>query len=232
MSPIIFWMFGLSASTAMLVGTVALDVRLLQFSLSFVIIGFIALAGLRDQRVLQSVGAYPSHVTATMVRHMGLMYGWAAVMIVLLYTTLLEWTLWFGAFFVMCVGATLCLFLANIIMRDLTEETTDRRMSALVKSIAKAQFGVTCLSIGGLLALGASATSSGAGGAWAGVNVMLAAAIGLGALSAYVIFFPRGFEFEDDQQVPDEEPRAATKKAEDMKGRAKPQRPFGRARPA
>jgi hypothetical protein len=228
MSPVLFWMLGISASSAMMVTTVALDLRMLHFALSFVIVGFIALAGIRDQRTLQEIGAFPSHVSATMVRHMGIIYGWAAVMIALLYTTLIQWAHWFAAFFVMCAGATLCLFLANIIMRDLTEETVDRRLAGLVKLIAKVQLGVICLVIGGLLALGAT-TAGTNGGAAAGICIMLAAAIGIAALSGYMIFFPQGFDFTQDDgvDVPDVKPAKIKKDAV-----RKPARTFGRAKAA
>jgi hypothetical protein len=128
---------------------------------------------------------------------MGIIYGWAAVMIALFYMLLLEWTPWFAAFFVMCAGATLCMFMANIIMRDLTETADDKRMSDVVRSLAKMQFAVCCLCVGGLIALG-SIVGQGGEGAWAGINILLATTLGVAGLSAYMIFFPTGFDFGDD----------------------------------
>jgi hypothetical protein len=230
MSPVLFWMLGISASSALMITTVALDLRMLQFTLSFVIVGFIALAGIRDQRTLQEIGAFPSHVSATMVRHMGIVYGWAAVMIALIYTTLIEWQHWYAAFFIMCAGATLCLFLANIIMRDLTEQTVDRRLASLVLTIAKMQLGGICLVIGGLMALGASTAGAASGGA-AGIGIMLAAAIGIAALSAYMIYFPQGFDFTLDDDAGDQplKPAEVAKNKANAAGR-KPARAFGRSK--
>jgi hypothetical protein len=233
MSPILFWMLGISLSSTMMITVVALDLRLMQFALSFVIVGFIALAGVRDQRTLQEMGAFPSHVSATMIRHIGIIYGWAAAIIALIYMTLLDWQHWFAAFFVMCAGATLCLFLANIIMRDLTENTVDRRLANLVATIAKVQLAVICLVVGGLLALGASLVGGESSAAAAAVSVLLAAAIGIAALSAYMIFFPNGFDFTNDDAdqiavVTPEKP----KKTPQAAAAGRPVRAFGRAKPA
>jgi hypothetical protein len=199
MSPIIFWMLGISFSAAATVTAAAFELRGLQFLLSFIMVGFIGLAGFRDQRALQMLGAFPSHQSATMVRHMGLMYGFAAAMIALVYGLLLEWPTWIWAFFVLSLGATLCLFLANILMRDLADAAVDSRIVVLVSTIAKAQFAATCVCFGGLIALGEwSPSTLGGDQSWVAVNVLLATALGLAALSAYVIVFPIGIEPEAD----------------------------------
>jgi hypothetical protein len=224
MSPIVFWMLGISFSSAMMIMIVAFDLRFLQFALSFVIVGFIALAGVRDHRALTILNAFPSHATATLIRHMGVIYGWAAVCIVLLYSLLMEWSHWVPAFLVMCSGATLCVFLANIMMRDLAEEAEDSNVIALVRSISKAQCAATCVAFGGLITLGKMSTSLGSNENWAAVNIMLCAALGIAALSGYVIVL-RYLEAAEPQTDTPPVAKAAPTKAQ---GKA-PVRTFGRA---
>jgi hypothetical protein len=209
MSPIVLWMLAISFSSAMMILAVAFDVRLLQFGLGLVIAGFIVLAGVRDHGTLSKLNAFPSHVTATLVRHIGLIYGWAAVSIVLLYGLLLDWPQWYSAFFITTLGATLCLFLANIMMRDLTEMTVDGNIMTLVRSIAKMQFVTTCIALGGLIALGKFSPSTfGNSESWAAINIMICAAFGIAALSGYIVALP--YLIEPEGETSDADAAAAT----------------------
>lgn len=227
MSSIVFWMLGVSGAAAAMVLTAALDLYGLQVVLSIVIAGFIVLSAIRDHRTLQALNGFAAHAYATLVRHMGLLYAWAAISIVLVYAFLLQWDYWFAAFLLMILGATLCLFLANILMRDLTGDGVDGHVVDLVRSIAKAQFAATCVAFGGLIAFGTLSPSTFGGEAkWVAVNVMLCAAFALAALSGYIVALPP-VERETLAGAPAAAPVAKTTKSE------RKVKTFGRAtRPA
>jgi hypothetical protein len=228
MSSIMFWMLGISFAAAAMVLTAAMELYGLQTLLSMVIAGFIVLAAIRDHRSLIALNGFAAHAYATLVRHMGMLYAWAAVSIALVYALLIQWDFWFIAFLLMGLGATLCLFLANILMRDLTGDGVDRNVTDLVRSIAKAQFAATCVAFGGLLTFGTLSPSAFGGEAkWVAVNIMLCAAFALAALSGYIVALPA---VEADEV--DEVDAPAVRAAKPAPGAKKP-KTFGRAvRPA
>ena len=115
------------------------------------------------------------------------------------------------------------------------EETVDSNVIMLVRSIAKAQCAATCVAFGGLIALGKFSPSTlGSADSWAAVNIMLCAALGLAALSAYIIVLPMIAEPEADAPDTTTAPVVSVKpKPQGQKAGHKPVRTFGRAtRPA
>jgi hypothetical protein len=211
MSQVMFWMLGVAFAAAAMVMTSAMDAHIAQFALAMVISAFIAISGLRDHHALWSEGANAPRLAAALARHMGLLWAWAAVSVVLIYSLIItSWSGWFACFLILVMGAALCLFLANILVRDADQADPDPRIINLVNWIARVQFAATCLAVGGLLAFGKfSANAFGGEAKWAAVNIMLCAAMALAGLSGYAVA-QQGAEIAADTHV--EPLRVATKR--------------------
>ncbi len=189
MTQMVIWMLGIAFSAGAMVVTTSTEAYVGQFALATVIVAFITISGIRDHNAAAAEGQHPSLQSATIARHMGLLWAWAAVSVVLIYSLVITaWTAWFASFLILVMGAAVCMFLANILVRDAAQDEVDSRVVTMVHWIARLQFGATCLAIGGLIAIGKfSASAFGGEAKWAAVNVMLCMAIGLAGLSGYAI---------------------------------------------
>jgi hypothetical protein len=186
MSQMVFWMLGIAFSAGAMVVTVALGAHLAEFALAAIIATFIAISAVRDYAGLD--GEHPSRRAASLVRHMGMLWCWAAMSISLIYGFLMQWSAWYGVFFVLVMGAGLCLFIANVLERDAAADALDSRIIGLVGLIAKVQFGATCVAVGGLVAFGKLSVDAFGGDAkWAAVNILLCMGLALAGLSGFAI---------------------------------------------
>jgi hypothetical protein len=186
MSQMVFWMLGIAFSAGAMVFTVALDAHLAEFALAAIIATFIAISAIRDFH--DTADKAPSHRAAVLIRHMGMLWCWAAMSLTLIYAFLLDWSAWQGVFFVVVLGAGLCLFIANVLDRDAVEDAYDFRMLGIVDKISKVQFGATCIAIGGLIAYGKLSVDAFGGDAkWAAVNILLCMGMALAGLSGFTI---------------------------------------------
>lgn len=190
MLEISIWTFGVAIAVSAMLITVAMEFYSLQFALGAVIATFISISALRDHREATSIdNPNLSHLSAIIVRHMGILWAWAAVSICAIYGMLMVWTeTWVPLFILLVLGAGTCLFVANILERDAQAGKTDDKVINFVGQIAKIQFVLTCLLIGGLLAagkLGASTFSE--ENKWPAVNILLCTAIGLAVVSGFTL---------------------------------------------
>ncbi len=186
MSQMIFWMLGIAFSAGAMMITVALDAHLAEFALAAVISTFIAISAVRDFHAAEDEA--PSRRAAVLIRHMGMLWAWAAMSMTLIYAVLIDWKAWQGVFFVVVLGAGLCLFIANVLDRDAAEDAQDPRLLGIVDKIAKVQFGATCVALGGLIAYGKlSADAFGGDAKWAAVNILLCMGLALTGLSGFTM---------------------------------------------
>jgi positive regulator of sigma E activity len=151
---------------------------------------YIAVSGMRHAAVFRRADAHPSLHAAVLVRYMGMIWAWAAMTMLAIYQFLLEWPLWLGAFILLLCGALSLLFVAKVLDRDAMDMNDDPRILRLVTGITRAQFGLTCIALGGLLATGKLSVSAyGVGPAWAAVNILIATALALAIMSGYLMTF-------------------------------------------
>ena len=186
MSQMVFWMLGIAFSAGAMVFTVALGAHLAQFALAAIIATFIAISAVRDYAALD--GDHVSRRAAVLVRYMGMLWCWAAMSVSLIYGFLMQWSAWYGVFFVLVMGSGLCLFIANVLERDANAGALDSRIIGFVDVIAKVQFGATCIAVGGLIAFGKLSVAAFGGDAkWAAVNILLCMGLALAGLSGFAI---------------------------------------------
>jgi hypothetical protein len=199
MSQMVFWMLGIAFSAGAMVFTVALGAHLAQFALAAIIATFIAISAVRDYQATE--GQHPSRRAAVLIRHMGMLWSWAAMSIILIYGTLLQWNAWHGVFLVLVMGSGICLFIGNVLERDAAEDAHDSRMVALVGLIAKVQLVATCVAIGGLIAFGKLSVDAFGGDAkWAAVNILLCMGIALAGLSGFTVVQAGALDSAEDKE--------------------------------
>lgn len=189
MLAIALWMFGVAIAVSVMVITVAMEIYSVQFGLGAIITTFIAFSGMRDYGDAEARDANSASRAAILVRHMGILWSWAAVSICVIYSLIMVWTqTWIPLFVVLTLAAGTCMFIANLLQRDADAGIIDQRVIAFVDRMVWAQFVVICLLIGGLVAVGKFGPASFSGeNKWAAMNVMLCTGLGLGILSGFSV---------------------------------------------
>lgn len=189
MLSIAIWMFGISMAVSVMVITVAMELYSVQFGLGAVIASFIAFAGMRDYGDAEAHKAGASLRSAILVRHMAILWAWAAVSICIIYSSIVIWAeTWVPLLLVLTLASGTCMFIANLLQRDADAGVTDLRVLAFVDRAVWAQFVVICLLIGGVVAVGRFGPAGYSGeNKWAAMNIMLCTGLGLAIVSGFSI---------------------------------------------
>lgn len=189
MLAIALWMFGVAIAVSVMVVTVALELYSVQFGLGAIIAAFIAVAGMRDHGDAEAHKASKTIRSAILVRHMAILWAWAAVSICLIYSTIIVWTkAWIPLFIVLILASCICMFIANMLQADADAGVTDDRILAFVDRAVWAQFVVICLLIGGVVAVGRFDPAGYSGeNKWPAMNIMLCTGLGLAIVSGFSI---------------------------------------------
>ena len=189
MLAIALWMFGVAIAVSVMVVTVAVEYYSIQFGLGAVIATFIAVAGMRDHGDAEAHKASKTVRSAILVRHMAILWAWAAVSICLIYSTIIVWTkAWIPLFSVLILASGICMFIANMLQADADAGVTDERILAFVDRAVWAQFVVICLMIGGVIAVGRFDPAGYSGeNKWPAMNIMMCTGLGLAIVSGFSI---------------------------------------------
>lgn len=219
MSQMVLWMLGIAFAAAAMLFTAALEAQLVAFALAAVIVTGIVLSAVRDYNA--SFELPPLARSAILVRHMGMLWCWAAMSLSLVYGFLLRWSASHSAFLAVVLGAGLCLFVANISARDARAEVGDARISRLVGALFKAHFAIACVAVGGLLVFGKLQPDAFGGDTkWAAVNILLCLGLGLAVLTGFALAQPATVESQDgataNEPAPVLEAQAAATAAPDI----------------
>lgn len=183
------WMFGVAIAVSAMVITVAMELYSLQFALGTVTATFIAVAAMRDYAEAETHAAVAARRSAVLVRHMGILWGWAAVSVCIVYSTIMVWTQsWIPLFMVLVIACGICMLIANLLDRDAAAGVTDARVIAFIDRVVWAQFVAIVLLVGTLIAVGKfGAASFSAENKWAAMNIVLSTGFGLAIISGFSI---------------------------------------------
>lgn len=189
MLAIALWMFGVAIAVSVMVITVAMELYSLQFALGAVTATFIAVAAMRDYAEAENHKAVASRRAAVLVRHMGILWGWAAVSICVIYGTIMVWTqTWIPLFMVLVIATGICMLIANLLDRDAEAGVVDARVLGFIDRVVWAQFVAIVLLIGTLITVGKFGAASFSGeNKWAAMNIMLSTGLGLAIISGFSI---------------------------------------------
>ncbi len=190
MLSMVAWMIGLGASVAVLVIAAAAKLHLVHAALCAGIALAIALLSARELRFAQEAGEPRAYIAAHSARHMGLVWAWGAIVIIVTYTSVLIWKEWWHFALAFIILAGLCLFFSASLKNE-QEGAEDSGMLSLSRYLAIGQFAATVVTIVGLSVFDGRTFKIGGKMLrylqghpdWAANNVFLFGAVALAAIS-------------------------------------------------
>ena len=182
----IIWMFALAVGVSVLTIATAAEMHGAQMAIAAIVSGFIALKAMREQsETLAASGPGAAFARVTMM-HMGLIWIWSTLAIVITYTILIPWQYTLNLVPILLLGAGLCHFVAMLLARVTADG--DQRVLVLAQWISRGQLAVTSVAVGALVAAGHAAPDAFGGQAkWAAVNLLATAGMALALIAANAI---------------------------------------------
>ncbi len=185
MASLFIWMLGISLGIAILVISAAIGQPLLHMAAAALISIVIALIAIRENHDLHAAGASTPKIAASTARHMGFVWVWGALSLLVTYFFILKWHEWFHFFLAFAVAGALCLFIASTLERDAVTGKEDPTMMKVARYLTIAQLVGMVITVIGLLVDGKMTryltprfTD------WAANNIFFFGAVALAALSA------------------------------------------------
>lgn len=161
------------------------------FGTAAVIVTLLALLAIREARALKAAHAPEATVSAHLARHMGLVWTWGALALLITYPTgILSWHEWWQFFLGFFVAAGLCLFFSATLTKDAENEATDATLLKLGRYLTFAQLAAMLLVMVGLVIDGKMTRFINPRPGWedwAANNVFFCGAFALTIISAYAL---------------------------------------------
>ncbi|MEQ1711076.1 MAG: hypothetical protein ABL908_06710 [Hyphomicrobium sp.] len=184
MASTFFWMLGIALGIAILVVSAAVGQPLMHMAAAALISLGIALMAVKENRELHASGASHPAIAASTARHMGFIWVWAALSLLVTYFFILKWNEWLHFFLAFAVAGVLCLFIAITLDRDAAANREDPSMMKIARYLTIAQLVGMVVTVIGLLVDGKMTryltprfTD------WAANNIFFFGAIALAAMS-------------------------------------------------
>jgi hypothetical protein len=189
----ISWMIILTVSVCAIILSAALgEPIILMFMTGAVSLG-LALVAIRAHRHLEADGASRGVLSATIARHMGLIWAWGCLGLLICYGLLLpktwhEWPVFFGGF---AAAAVACLVYASALARDEQLGRKDDAMINLGRYLTIAQLLGMLATLIGICIDPDKRLLSDVRPDWVANNIFVAGAVALTAVSAYALMRDR-----------------------------------------
>lgn len=192
MGSILGWSLGIGASVAALVVVAAL--KLQNTNLAYVHMAIAAAVGIgialaaRLELRAPEAAANPELLASTGIRHLGLIWTWGALALIVTYAFVLQWREWwhFSLVFIALAGASL--FLAATLRKDAERGTDDDTMLKLARIWLRVHLGAAILTVIGLIVDGKMVRFLVPRHQdWAAQNIFFFGAIALGIISWYAL---------------------------------------------
>ncbi len=189
----ILWMATIAISVSMLAISAAMGgydpaFATLHLLVSGMVATIMALLALREARELSSDGETRGLVAANLTRHMGLLWAWGALVLVITYGTgILAWSAWWQYFLSFMVFAGLCLFLSKILQEDHDAGRPDEKMLRVSLALAVTTLFVVVVASGaiGFARLGGVQAAESA--VWAADHVFVFGGLAMAVVASYLL---------------------------------------------
>lgn len=185
MASLFIWMLGIALGVSILVISAAIGQPLMHMAASAFISLVIALVAIKVNRDMHEAGASKPAIAASTARHMGFVWVWGALSLLVTYFFILKWNEWLHFFMAFAVAGALCLFIASMLERDAATGREDPTMMKVARYLTIAQLVGMVITVIGLLVDGKMTryltprfTD------WAANNIFFFGAVALAALSA------------------------------------------------
>lgn len=190
MTSMVIWILGIGVSTAALVVTASLKQFYIHMAIAAVISVFVALTSFSETRQIAAEGGGRDVAVGTTLKHMGLVWSWAALALLVTYAfDILAWREWWQFFIAFFVMAGLSLFLSATLQKDAAGGTSDPMMLKVARGFAIFILVAMVITMAGLLIDGKMWRFTTIAGNrrgsqdWAANNVFFFGALALAAIS-------------------------------------------------
>ncbi len=137
MSSMVIWVLGIGISVATLVVTAAVKQYYLHMAVAALISLMVALASFAETRSAGDDDLSRATAASTSLRHMGLVWTWGALALLVTYAfDILSWREWWHFFIGMFVMAGFSLFLAATLQKDADQGEGDPTMFNVTRGLA------------------------------------------------------------------------------------------------
>lgn len=201
MASMVIWIIGIGASVAALVIMAALKQYYIHMAVAAIVSLLIALSAFQETRAQQAAAppAKPEVLASLNLRHMGMIWTWAALAMFCTYAFgVLTWKEWLHFFIALVVLAGLSLFLSASLKRDAEAGTPDDTLLKVARGYAVFMLVAMIITMIGLAVDGKLwrfATEAGQRPNWqdwGANNIFFFGALGLAAVSWNAISVLRG----------------------------------------
>jgi hypothetical protein len=185
----VIWMLSLGASIAVLIVTAATRAYYLHMAAAGAVSILVALASFQEARSIGEERRQAGLLASSSFRHMGLVWTWGALALLVTYSFILSWREWWQFFIGFMVLAGLCLFLSATLRKDAEAGSSDATMFKVASGLSIffmiAMVGVMAgLLIDGKLWRFTTVAGQRIGSQdWAANNVFFFGALAIGAVS-------------------------------------------------
>jgi hypothetical protein len=192
MGSIMGWSLGIGASVAGLVVVAALKLQNAHLAYVHMAIAAavglcVALAAARELRQ-PGVAASPELLASVGTRHLGLVWTWGALALIVTYTFVLQWREWWHFSLVFMALAGACLFLSATLRKDAESGAEDDTMLKLARIWLRVHFGAAIITVIGLIVDGKMVRFLVPRHQdWAAQNIFFFGAIALGAIAWHAL---------------------------------------------
>lgn len=190
----VIWMAILTVSVCAIILSAAIGDPPTLMAMTGIVSFALALIAIRDHRKLELAGASRATLSASTARHMGLIWMWGALGLVVSYGLILssEWPVWTYYFAAFAAASIACLLYAATVDRDEGLGRKDETMVDLGKYLVIAQLlGVLTALISIYLDPDKKLLTAEMPD-WVANNIFIAGAIALTAVSSYALLQDRG----------------------------------------
>ncbi len=196
MSSAVIWMLGLGTSVAALVLTAAMKLQYVHMAVAALVSILVALAAFQEGRGIVGGRQQAGMLASSGFRHLGLIWTWAALALLVTYSFILQWREWWQYFIGFIVLAGLCLFMSATLRKDAEADDADATMFSVGRVLAMVLL-ITGLAVmvglavhdgrqftlGGKLLKFATLPKSGGSEEWAANSIFFFGALAVSAVS-------------------------------------------------
>lgn len=178
------WLFALAASIFATILAAAANQPMLQMAAAAAVAIAIAVLAMRDHRKLRNDGAPPSAVASSTARYLALIWGWAALTLLITYLFIIQqhWPEWWQFFLGFAFAAVASLGFSAMLDRDRAAGNTDPTLVKFGRILLQAQLlgmvaGVVSLFVDSKFPRAETYAD------WAGCNIFFFGALAIAAIS-------------------------------------------------
>lgn len=151
MIDVFFWMLALTVGVVAIIISAGSGSAEVHMAICALMSLGLALLAIRENRSLHAANASRNSISASTARHMGLVWIWGSLGLLVIYLFILDWHEWWQFFVCFSVAGVLCLFLATAIERDGATGNEDETVLNLARYLAWGQLAGMVAAVIGLI---------------------------------------------------------------------------------